>query len=221
MYSSQKNSLWLTAIIAIAFGAGITYFFMYRYICRCKHTSIPTSPDTMTLNQTLRKLWADHVIWTRQYIVSAIADLPDQKVAADRLMRNQEDLAKGLQPFLVHPLAAADVEELLKEHISIAVNIIAAAKAGDTAKVDEESKRWLQNAEEMADALSKELPTLKREDLLAMLKEHLKLTTDEVLARLKQQWNDDVVIFDKVFDEILQMADGFTAGIIAKVSPQH
>lgn len=213
MHVSQ-NSFWLTAIVSLLIGAGITYFFMNQYVC--KRMVKGFSPDKMALNQTLRKLWADHVIWTRQYIVSAIADLPDQKIAADRLLKNQEDLAKGLQPFLVHQQAAAVVEKLLKEHILIAVNIIAAAKADNNAKVDEESKKWSQNAEEIADALSSELPTLKKADVLAMLKEHLALTTDEVVARLKQQWQQDVIVFDNVFNEILQMADGLTAAIVAQ-----
>ncbi len=49
-----------------------------------------------------------------------------------------------------------------------------------------------------------------------MLKMHLALTTDEVVARLKQQWLDDIAAFDKVFDEILQMADGLTDAIITQ-----
>ena len=32
----------------------------------------------------LRKLWSDHVIWTRDYIVAAVDGRPDQKAAARR-----------------------------------------------------------------------------------------------------------------------------------------
>ena len=34
----------------------------------------------------LRKLWSDHVIWTRQYIVAAVAQTPDAGAAAGRLL---------------------------------------------------------------------------------------------------------------------------------------
>ena len=34
----------------------------------------------------MRKLWTDHVVWTRQYIVSAVSELPDTQAAAERLL---------------------------------------------------------------------------------------------------------------------------------------
>ena len=46
-----------------------------------------------------------------------------------------------------------------------------------------------------------------------MMHEHLKLTTQEAVARLKKDWNADIEAFEKVFDEIMMMADSLTAGI--------
>src|SRR5215831_3378507 len=43
---------------------------------------MPGSQSPASLRAALRKLWSDHVIWTRQYIVSAVADLPDAKSGA-------------------------------------------------------------------------------------------------------------------------------------------
>ena len=38
----------------------------------------PAKPDAVaTLKQDMRKLWTDHVVWTRDYIVAAVADQPD------------------------------------------------------------------------------------------------------------------------------------------------
>jgi hypothetical protein len=34
--------------------------------------------DEATLRVNMRKLWEDHVAWTRLYIVSATANLPDK-----------------------------------------------------------------------------------------------------------------------------------------------
>ena len=47
----------------------------------------------------LRKLWSDHVIWTRQYIIAAVAGTPDADAAAARLLRNQEDIGDAIVPF--------------------------------------------------------------------------------------------------------------------------
>ena len=47
----------------------------------------------------IRKLWSDHVIWTRQYIVAAVAGTPDAGTAAERLLKNQEDIGAAVAGF--------------------------------------------------------------------------------------------------------------------------
>jgi hypothetical protein len=44
----------------------------------------------------MRKLWTDHVVWTREYIVAAVAGTPDAQPAASRLMKNQEDIGAAV-----------------------------------------------------------------------------------------------------------------------------
>jgi hypothetical protein len=78
----------------------------------------------------LRKLWSDHVIWTRDYIVAAVAGAADADAAAGRLLRNQEDIGAAIAGY--YGDAAGDqLTKLLKEHIMIAVDLVAAAKSGD------------------------------------------------------------------------------------------
>ena len=78
----------------------------------------------------LRKLWSDHVIWTRQYIVAAVAGTPDADTAAGRLLKNQEDIGAAIAGFY-GDAAGQQLTKLLKEHIMIAVDLVAAAKSGD------------------------------------------------------------------------------------------
>ena len=47
-----------------------------------------------------------------------------------------------------------------------------------------------------------------------MLYDHLKLTTDEVSARLKKDYNSDIKAFDMVQKEILKMSNFFVDGIV-------
>ena len=43
---------------------------------------VPASPEALSLQLALRRLWADHVIWTREYVVAAIANSPDAQAVA-------------------------------------------------------------------------------------------------------------------------------------------
>ncbi len=53
------------------------------------------SQATVELKENMRKLWLDHVIWTRSYIVSAIAGLEDQEEVLARLLKNQQDIGNA------------------------------------------------------------------------------------------------------------------------------
>ncbi|MEX0790182.1 MAG: hypothetical protein WD178_05335, partial [Actinomycetota bacterium] len=75
-------------------------------------------------------LWTDHAIWTREYVVAAIAGSPDTGAAAGRLLRNQEDIGNAVVPLYGQDAGAA-LTDLLKQHILIAVDLVAAALAGD------------------------------------------------------------------------------------------
>jgi uncharacterized membrane protein YphA (DoxX/SURF4 family) len=166
-----------------------------------------------TLHQDMRTLWTDHVIWTRDYIVAAVGDQPDQQAAAARLMKNQEDIGAAVAAYYGQP-AGAKLTELLKAHISIAVDLIKAAKAGDSAAQQQADTQWHRNAEEIADFLSKANPNWPRATLVAMMTTHLSTTTDEVVARLTKNWDKDVRAFDAVYHHILAMSDALADGIV-------
>jgi hypothetical protein len=176
------------------------------------HESTALSPAA-TLRHDMRALWSDHVIWTRDYIVAAVADQPDQQAAASRLMKNQEDIGAAVAVYYGQP-AGARLTELLKAHISIAVDLIKAAKAGDSAAQQQADRMWHHNAEDIADFLSKANPNWPRATLVSMMNTHLSTTTDEVVARLTKNWPQDVRAFDAVYHHILEMSDALSDGIV-------
>ena len=165
------------------------------------------------LKQDMRKLWTDHVVWTRAYVVAAVDDRPEAKAAADRLMKNQEDIGGAVGSYY-GAAAGQQLTALLKDHITIAVDLVKAAKAGDKAAQDKAAQRWQDNATQIADFLSKANPNWPRATLVDMMKMHLTTTTTEVVARLKKDWAGDVRAYDALYDHILQMADALSDGII-------
>ena len=76
----------------------------------------------------MRKLWEDHVTWTRLAIVSFAAGLPDLQATEDRLLRNQTDIGNAIKPYYGQA-AGNRLTALLREHILGAVALLQAAKA--------------------------------------------------------------------------------------------
>jgi hypothetical protein len=172
-----------------------------------------TSSEPVRL--ALRRLWSDHVIWTREYIVAAVAGTPDSAAAAGRLLRNQEDIGAAVAGFYGQP-AGDRLTELLKEHIMIAVDLVAAAKTGDQAGFATHDARWTANIEAIAAFLAGANPNWPEADVLDLLALHLKLTKDEAVARISGDWDADVKAFDDIFTEIIVLADALHDGIVAQ-----
>jgi hypothetical protein len=163
----------------------------------------------------LRKLWSDHVIWTREYIVAAVAGTPDADAAAGRLLRNQEDIGAAIVGF--YGQAAGDkLTDLLKQHIMIAVDLVAAAKSGDQAAFAKHDARWTANVVEIAGFLAGANPNWPEKDLVDLLSLHLKLTKDEAVARIGGDWAADIKAFDDIFTEIMVVADALNDGLAAQ-----
>jgi len=176
-------------------------------------TTQPKKPSAASLKQDMRKLWTDHVVWTRDYIVAAAADAPDAQAAAGRLMKNQEDIGAAVGAYY-GAAAGTKMTDLLKQHISIAVDVIKAAKTGDKAGFAAADAKWQQNGVDIADFLAKANPNWPRATLVDMMKKHLATTTAEVQARLGKNWDADVKAFDEVYNHILMMSDALAEGIV-------
>jgi hypothetical protein len=172
------------------------------------------SGKELDLRQEMRRLWEDHVTWTRLAVISLTTDAPDTSTTVARLLRNQADLGNAIKPYY-GAAAGRGLTGLLREHITIAAELIAAAKAGDQAKVASEQAEWQRNADEIAAFLNQANPgSWKLGEMRAMLRAHLALTTQEVLARLQRKWDADVRNYDAIHRQALGMADMLSAGIV-------
>jgi hypothetical protein len=179
----------------------------------------PAHVSRATFQDDMRQLWIDHVTWTRLFLVSAIAELPDVDATATRLLENQDDIGAAIAPFYGDD-AAAQLTSLLREHILIAADLVAAAKSGDGAAVETRTALWYANADEIAAFLASANPAWPEDTLRAMMRTHLDQTLVEATARLQGDWTTDVAEYDMIVAHILEMADTLSAGVIEQF-PNH
>ncbi|MFI5346044.1 MAG: acetylglutamate kinase [Elusimicrobiota bacterium] len=169
--------------------------------------------DAVALRDSMRNLWAEHVIWTRAYVVAAVAGTPDATAVSIRLLKNQADIGEAFAPYYGKE-AAAKIEQLLRQHILIAAEVVDAVKIGDDVKFRDADKRWHDNAAEIAAYLSGINPLLSKRALNDMFNDHLDLTMKEAVSRLNKKWVDDIASFDEILRQMMMMADDLSNAII-------
>jgi hypothetical protein len=192
-----------------------------RHTGRSSHGHAPISASALTFHDAMRKLWEDHITWTRNVIISfemnvpnRNAVLPDLNAAVGRLLQNQADIGDAIKPY--YGDAAGDqLTSLLREHILIAADVLVAAKTGNATALADAQRRWYANAHDIAVFLSTADPKHWPLDQMdQMMKDHLDATTAEAVARLHSDWNADVAAYDNVHNQALEMADMLSNGII-------
>lgn len=179
-------------------------------------TASGISQKQVDLDHAMRKLWEDHITYTRLYIVETAAGAAGASDTATRLMQNQTDIGNAVKAYYGN--AAGDqLTTLLKAHIQGAVDILAAAKANDTAKMDQAKKDWYANADQIAEFLNKANPDhWALADLKSHMKDHLDLTLSEATNELQGKYGASIADYDRVHAQILEMSDMLTKGIVAQ-----
>ncbi len=177
---------------------------------------VECTTTAVDLRLAMRKLWEDHITWTRLYIVSDVADLADKDATAQRLLQNQVDIGNAVKPY--YGDAAGDqLTALLKNHILGLVEVVGAAKTGDKAKLAAANARWYAHADEIAAFLSRANPQFwPLATMKGMMKQHLDLTEAEAVAHLQKRYQDEVAAYEKVHLHILGLADALTPGTVGQ-----
>ena len=183
-----------------------------------------SAPDAAVRQEALRtdmrKLWEDHVTWTRMFIVSALAGAADTNATAQRLLQNQTDIGNAIKP-IYGEAAGAGLTALLRDHILTAADLLGAASAGDNAKVAATKDRWYANADQIAGFLAQANPVhWPVSEMGPMMREHLDHTLSEAVNHLKGDFAADIADYDRLHLQILEMADMLTDGIIAQFPNQ-
>jgi hypothetical protein len=181
------------------------------------------SQSALVFHDAMRKLWEDHITYTRNVIISfelnepdAGTVLPDLGTVVDRLLQNQVDIGNAIKPYY-GTAAGNQLTALLHDHITGAAAVLTALKTNDQAALQTALDAWYANAHEIAVFLNNANPrNWPLAEMDQMMKDHLDATTAEAVARHQSDWSGDVAAYDRVHEQILEMADMLSNGIIAQ-----
>lgn len=202
-----------TICVAVAMLMAVLFSFDSFGQMETKMKMHSSSVAATELRINMRKLWEDHVTWTRNVICCLVDNLPGADQAVKRLLENQDDIGNAIKP-IYGDAAGNKLTALLHDHITISADVVKAAKAGDNTALDAANKTWYANADDISTFLSKANPNWGLQDMKTMMHDHLKLTTDEAVARIRKDYDADVKAYDKVHQEILEMSDMLSDGIV-------
>jgi hypothetical protein len=170
----------------------------------------------LAFHDEMRRLWEDHIVWTRMAIVSFAAGSPDFDATAARLLQNQVDIGNAIKPFYGEQ-AGQQLTDLLQEHITGAVVLLEAAKSGDSDAFEQAKAAWYENGDRVARFLSDANPENWKFGVVAsMMRTHLDQTLSEAAHRLAGEFEADIRDYDAIHRHILEMADTLSSGIIAQ-----
>lgn len=178
--------------------------------------NIVITKSELNLMNEIRMLWEQHGAWTRMTIVSLVLDSPDVEFVTKRLLRNPKDFQMTLKPFYGDKIASK-FSDLLTSHLTLAAQLVKAAKAGNTKLAADIEKQWYANADEIAAFLASINPYWSERNWRIMLYKHLKFVKDEAVCMLIKDYAASIDVYDKMEMQILEMADMMANGIIRQL----
>jgi hypothetical protein len=192
---------------------------------------------------SMRQLWSDQVVFTRQYVIAAVAGRPvsevltkllgqsvapiatapgvhelvpqfsDGDAAAVGLLTTMEATGEALEPYFGED-SANELTSLLRRHVLIAVELLSAARSGNIESFKQEDERWIASANEIAGFLSSLNQAWPREVLEQHLQLLLQLTKDEAVARVAGNPRVDLRTYDAIHEEAMVIADLMEEGLV-------
>jgi hypothetical protein len=164
-----------------------------------------------------RKLWEDHITWTRVVIIGILDELAGTNTYIERLLQNYEDMEEALAPYYGDD--AEVLGDLIKDHLVIAAEILTALNNGQPS--DALIASWYENAHAIAVQMNKMNPTSwPLEETEQMWTDHLDATLAEATDHFTGDFAGEVAAYDQVHDMALEMADFISNGVMQQFPSQ-
>jgi len=173
------------------------------------------SRQEVDLINEIRRLWEDHITWSRMAILSMTENFPDENIVTKRLLRNPSDFATLFKTYYGEEIATK-YEALFTEYLVNGMELLKATMSGDKTAAIEAERKWYANADEIATFLASINPNWKEKTWKEMLYENISLSKDEAMDRANKYYAADILVYDKIQNQALEMADIMSEGIISQ-----
>ena len=208
------------------FGAMFRLMFVAVFIVALvANSAVPALAQPLAAKKTSRlayhdewrKLWEDHITWTRVVIIGILDGLPGTNTYVGRLLQNYEDMEDALAPY--YGDEAEVLGDLIKDHLVIAANILTALKNGQP--TDALVASWYANAHDIAVQMNEMNPQFwPLEETEQMWTDHLDATLEEAIDHFTGNFAGEVAAYDQVHDMALEMADFISNGVMQQFPSQ-
>lgn len=155
-------------------------------ICAPEQAVPGVSPCTneLALRQEMENLWEEQQYWMDQLVYVADDPAASDRIQNELLLTNQTMMALFSECFGRD--AAVSLENLLRMHLTIGVAYILASQRGDKESVDELSRRWRENANQIAIRSANLNPFFDPKMLHQMWNDHIQEAEKEIADRINQ-----------------------------------
>ena len=173
----------------------------------------------IALYTAMAHLWAQHMEWTYATVVAFAEESPAFTASVNRLLQNQVDIGNAIKPFYGDS-AGDQLTALLKEHITDAVPVLTAAKAGDSAALNTAVAAWYANANAIGDFLAAANPNWKKADMESMMQLHITQTIAYASDALAGDYTKAIADYGIAEQHMQEMSDMLSAGLIQQFPKQ-
>lgn len=173
------------------------------------------SYEEVKLKMNMTKLWTDHTIWTRMFIVDLLTDSPSIETTTERLLKNQETIGNIMEEFYGET-ASESITSLLKSYVNIITELLKAIKIGNTTQATNLETDIVTNIESIAILFATINPYYCIDELTDLFNTQTILIRYQFIARKEKDYIADIMYYDMGLHHIFMISDYLTDGIFAR-----
>lgn len=167
------------------------------------------------LNIGMRKLFSDYIINIREYVISSTEKIDNLQYIVKRLEQNCSDIG-NLIGTVYSEYNGKRFSELFVDYLGYEMMFIDSTIEGKVEQSVSDKLEWYMSTIFIVDFLSA-IDNFNRPDLRELFFNHLHLTENYVMTRIRKSYSDDIKVFDDLYDQTMLMTDVLSNVIVSRL----